>query len=403
MIHDYFILAIRNIRKRRLRSWLTMLGIVISIATIFVLISISIGLQSAVEEQFRMLGADKFFIMPKGQLGAPGTGGAVELNLKDVEVVEKVSGIKSVSYFLVGNAEIEHDKIKRYTMAIGIPMKNDKIFEEVQNYKIDEGRMLKDKDLDKIVVGSQYKYNDFLKKNVKTGDKLNINGKSFEVIGIFQSLGNPGDDRQIYMNIEDARKLFNSPERVDQIFVQIDSGGDMKQIVERVDKKLRSMRGVTEKTKDFEIMTPEELLSSFGTILNILTAFLSGIAAISLLVGGIGIMNTMYTSVLERTKEIGIMKAVGARNKDVLVLFLIEAGLLGLIGGLVGVALGYGAAKLIEAIVTQQLATNLLRAAAPWYLIAGCLAFAFFAGAISGVWPAWRASKIKVVDALRYE
>jgi putative ABC transport system permease protein len=303
----------------------------------------------------------------------------------------------------VGNAEIEHDKIKRYTMAIGIPMKNDKIFEEVQNYKIDEGRMLKDKDLDKIVVGSQYKYNDFLKKNVKTGDKLNINGKSFEVIGIFQSLGNPGDDRQIYMNIEDARKLFNSPERVDQIFVQIDSGGDMKQIVERVDKKLRSMRGVTEKTKDFEIMTPEELLSSFGTILNILTAFLSGIAAISLLVGGIGIMNTMYTSVLERTKEIGIMKAVGARNKDVLVLFLIEAGLLGLIGGLVGVALGYGAAKLIEAIVTQQLATNLLRAAAPWYLIAGCLAFAFFAGAISGVWPAWRASKIKVVDALRYE
>ena len=107
MIKDYFILAIRNLRKRRLRSGLTMLGIIISIATIFVLISISIGLQSAVEEQFRQLGADKFFIIPKGQLGAPGTGGAVELTITDVEAIEKVGGIKSVSYITAANAKIE--------------------------------------------------------------------------------------------------------------------------------------------------------------------------------------------------------------------------------------------------------------------------------------------------------
>jgi len=144
-------------------------------------------------------------------------------------------------------------------------------------------------------------------------------------------------------------------------------------------------------------------LGAFGTILNIITAFLAGIAAISLVVGGIGIMNTMYTSVLERTKEIGVMKAVGAKNSDVLWIFLIESGLIGLVGGLIGVLLGFGAAKLIEFIVVEQLNTNLLRAAAPPILIFGCLAFAFLVGAVSGVWPAWRATKIKIVDALRYE
>jgi putative ABC transport system permease protein len=380
-----------------------MLGIVISIATIFVLISISIGLQSAIEEQFRSLGTDKFFIMPKGQLGAPGTGGAVQLTTEDVKVIEKIIGVKEVSYFIVGNAKIEANGKSRYTMAIGIPLDNMAIFREIGSYKEDEGRMFQKGDKGVVMLGSQYKYNDYLAKPIRAGQKIIINEKEFRVRTILQSVGSPTDDQQIYMSAEDAKELFNSEDRVDEIMAQIDSGADIKEIAAKTERKLKQFRNVNEKTQDFFVLTPEELLSSFGSILNILTAFLSGIAAISLLVGGIGIMNTMYTSVLERTREIGIMKAVGARNKDVLVLFLIEAGLLGLIGGTFGVVFGYGAAKLIEFIATKELATNLLRAAAPFYLVLGCLAFAFLAGAVSGVWPAWRASKIKVVDALRYE
>jgi putative ABC transport system permease protein len=164
-----------------------------------------------------------------------------------------------------------------------------------------------------------------------------------------------------------------------------------------------SFRGVTEKSIDFTILTPEELLKSFDMILNIVTAFLIGVAAISLIVGGIGIANTMYTSVLERTREIGVMKSIGAKNSDVLLIFLIESGLLGLTGGLVGVLLGTLIAKSVEYIAINYLGTTLLAAAIPLSLVLGCLAFAFFAGIIFGGWPAWNASKIRPTDALRYE
>ena len=164
-----------------------------------------------------------------------------------------------------------------------------------------------------------------------------------------------------------------------------------------------NFRKVTDKTKDFSILTPEELLSSFASILSIVTGFLLGVAAISLLVGAIGITNTMYTSVLERTKEIGVMKAVGAKNSDILTIFLIESGLLGLTGGVIGVLLGMGIGKVIEYIAVHQLQTNLLQVVFPVYLIAGCLIFAFLIGAISGTLPAYRASKIRPVVALRYE
>ena len=206
-------------------------------------------------------------------------------------------------------------------------------------------------------------------------------------------MGNSEDDKLVYMNIEDLKTISEIGERVDQIIVQVDKGQDLNNVVEKVDKRLRTSRGLTEKTKDFIVLTPEELLGSFDIILNIITSFLTGIAAISLLVGGIGIMNTMYTSVLERTREIGVMKAVGAKNSDILYIFLIEAGFLGLVGGFFGVLLGYGGAKLIELIAINQLEITIFLAAAPPYLIIGCLLFALISVG-SQVYGLQRASKI---------
>jgi len=403
MIKDYTLLAWRNLRKRKLRSWLTAVGIIISIATIFVLISLSIGLQSAVEEQFRMLGTDKFFVQAKGQLGAPGTGGAVELTLEDVNAIKKVRGVKEVTYFVAGNAKVKHNGQVIYTMAMGLDLKTSGMFLESGNMKAIEGRTLSEGDEKSVEIGYDYKYGKVFDKLVNIGDTLLINEAPFRVRGIMSRVGNPQDDRQIYMPEADARNVFNISKRVDAITVQINQGEDIRKVAELVDKNLENARNVNKKTKDYDIFTPEELLGTFGNILNIITAFLSGIAAISLIVGGIGIMNTMYTSVLERTKEIGIMKAVGAKNSDILIIFLIESGMIGLFGGILGVALGFGSAKLIEYIVVYQLNTTLLHAASPPGLIIGCLLFAFLSGAISGIWPAWRATKIKIVDALRYE
>jgi putative ABC transport system permease protein len=403
MIIDFFLLALKNIQKRRLRSWLTMIGIIVSIATVFTLFSISLGLQGAVSEQFRLLGTDKFFIMPKGQLGAPGTGGAVQLTTLDANIVEKTPGVKQLTYFTAANAEVKANNQVRYYQVFGLPLDKLGLYEETSSIKIDEGRFLKSGDSKKIMIGSDYKYRNIFKKPLHAGDKITINGIDFKVEGILASIGNPSDDQNIIMSLEDVREVGNITDRIDQMVIQVDAGEDVNKVADSVKRKLLIHRGVTEKTIDFTISTPEELLSSFGNILDILTVFLVGIAAISLLVGAIGIANTMYTSVLERTKEIGIMKSIGAQNKDILLLFLFEAGLLGTIGGIFGVCLGFFTSKGIEFIAVQQLGTNLLRAAFPLYLIIGCLLFAFITGAVSGLWPAWRATKIEPVVALRYE
>ena len=283
MIQDYFTLAVRNLRKKKLRSSLTIIGIFISIATIFVLISLSIGLDSAVKEQFRQLGSDKFFIMPRGQAGPPGAGGAVQLTVQEVNVIEKVNGVKAVSYDTIGNAKVEFNDEARYLMIIGIPLESSEVFIETGFYKSDNGRLLKKGDTGKIMIGSRFKetlYN----KPVKIGNKLLINNKEFEVVGILQTIGNSQDDSLIFMSIEDFKDLFNSKDRVDQIIVQIKSGQDINKVADTTRRKLISFRDVTEKTRDFEIQTPEELLRSFGTVLNIITAFLLGVAGISLLV-----------------------------------------------------------------------------------------------------------------------
>ncbi len=401
MLKDYSKLALKNLRKRKLRSWLTITGIVISISVLFVLISLSLGLREAINEQFKILGTDKLFITPKGSAGV-GVG-AVELTMADVDAIEKVSGVKSISYVTLGNAQVEFNHQKKYFLVIGIPLDKMDLYINSANLEMNEGEYLQEGDKKKIMLGYDYKYNFVFEKQIVSGDKIIINGEEFRVEGILGAIGNPSDDKNVYMSMEDFKELFNSGDRVDQIIVQVDDENKMKEISERVDKKLMQFRNVEEKTKDFDISTPEELLKNFDMILNIITAFLVGIASISLFVGGVGIANTMYTSVLERTKEIGTMKAVGAKNKDILFIFLFESGLLGLIGGVIGIILGFVISKTIEFIAVNQLHTTLLKVVFPPYLIVGSLAFAFLIGAISGGIPAFKASKLKPVDALRYE
>jgi len=406
MIQDYFKLAFKNLKQRKTRSILTLLGIFIAILTIFVLMSLSLGLSEFVNEQFEILGTDKFFIQPKGQAGAPGTGGAVQLTVNDVDIIEKVKGVDMVAYAAVGNAKIEFNDKARYYMSIGIPIEDSTMidfFFESSNLDMDDGRFLRQRDKKKVMIGYNYKYKDLFGKPVRTGSKIKLNDVEFEVIGVVDAVGNPQDDQQIYISLEDFKELYNSGDRVDFIYVQIKSGEDLKQVSDRAERELMDFREVDEKTIDFTIQTPEELMATIGTILNILTAFLVGIGAISLLVGGIGIANTMYTSVLERNKEIGTMKAVGARNSDILLIFVIESGILGLLGGAGGLIAGIIIAKIIEYVAAVYIGSNLLRASLNPLLIIGSLAFAFLIGVVSGLAPSYQASKLKPVDTLRYE
>ena len=408
MIQDYFKMAYKNLWVRKTRSLLTILGIFLAILTIFVLVSLSLGLKGFVDEQFEMLGGNKFFIQPKGSVGGIGLpGGAVELTIDDVEIVEKVGGVGGVTYLSLENGKIEFkDDPARYYFVMGMPNEDPKksdLFFEAINLDIDEGRMLKKGDRKKILIGYNYKYRNLFNSPVVSGNKLKINGIEFEVVGVLEAIGNPGDDQQVYIPLDDLKEIFDSGNRVDMIWVETEKGIDLEKVAERTEKKLKQFRDVDDKTIDFTLQTPKEMIAMFNNILNILLAFLIGIGSISILVGGIGIANTMYTSVLERNKEIGTMKAIGAKNSDILLIFVIEAGILGFVGGGLGLFAGIVIAKSVEYISAVLIGSDIIRASMNPYLLVGVLAFAFFIGVISGLTPSYQASKLRPVDALRYE
>ncbi len=402
MIKDFFILTLRNLRKRKARSLLTMLGIFIAIATIFTLISLSLGLESAVEAQFQKLGADKFFIIPKSaNLGQPGALGGETFTEEHVRVVEKGRGVKRVTYFTLESAKVEYKDTTRYFTVIGLPPDRLDLFLESLSFTLDEGRMIKDGETFAVTLGSRFKYDDLYPEAIRAGDTILINDLSFKVRGIASPIGNPQDDSNIFIPLDTLREVFQVPNRIDEMVVQVEEGTDVRLVAEGVEKDLRKYKDQTEKTQDFFITTPEEILNSFKAILNIITYFLAGVAAISLLVGGIGIANTMYTSVLERTKEIGVMKAIGAKNSDILTIFLIESGLLGLIGGIIGAVIGLLISLGISSLANQALGENLFIIEISYSLLFGAIFFAFIVGIISGTIPAYQASKTNVVEAIR--
>jgi putative ABC transport system permease protein len=407
MILDYFKLGFKNIKRRRMRSWLTMLGIFIGIAAVVALISIGQGLQVAVTQQFAQLGKDKIFIQPGAvAMGAPGTSsGTSKLTDHDIKIIQGVSGVNKVGGAILKIDQVKNGDALTYQYITGFSFDTQELIDEAQNYKIATGRNLKPGDKYKAVIGVGLANLKDFKRPLKVGDKIKVGKNQTEVIivGILEKIGNPYDDGTVLLPLETAQEILGIKDQYDTITIQIKEGEDVNKVAEEIKTRLRKDRGLKEGEEDFRVQTSEQLLDSFNSIFGIIQAVFIGIAAISLVVGGIGIMNTMYTAVLERTREIGIMKAVGARNSNILTLFLIESGVLGLIGGIIGVVLGVLLGVGASFFAGQALGTNLLKAYFPWYLIVGALVFSFAVGCASGALPALQASKLKPVDALRYE
>ncbi|MBI5229238.1 ABC transporter permease [Candidatus Micrarchaeota archaeon] len=406
MFFDYLRLAVINLTHRKLRSILTMIGIFIGIAAVVALISLGQGLQNAITAQFQQLGTNKIIIMSSaGSITSPVAGSIVAhpLTKHDLDVVRRTRGVDNAGGVLVKSGEVKSKDEGKNTFIYGYPLdESKKLFEENIGLSLKEGRKIKAGDRYGVLVG-RYIADGFFKHKVRVGESIEILGKSFEIVGIMNSQGNRMDDSAIYLNIETVRELFNDPEIISMIIVQVQLGSKPSEVAERIEKKMRTDRNLEKGQEDFAVQTTEQLLSSFNTIFSIVQALIIGIAAISLLVGGIGIMNTMYTSVLERTKEIGIMKAIGARNRDILFIFLIESGLLGLVGGAIGAGIGVGIGMAVSYGAEKALGSSLLVAAFPPELIIGALAFSFLIGTLSGVLPARQAAKLRPVEALRYE
>jgi len=265
-----------------------------------------------------------------------------------------------------------------------------------------QGRMLQSGDFGKVIIGSSLAdggKNGF-DEDIVPGKTILVQDKKFKVIGVLKKMGSFTIDGIVFMYDDDLNGLMNYGDDVDIIVVKVKDKDLMDKAVEEISKLLRERRGVKVGEEDFEISTPESMLETVNSILGGVQAFIIIIASISILVGAIGIVNTMTTSVLERRKEIGIMKAIGAKNSQVFMQFFFESGMLGLMGGLVGVVLG----TLIGVIGVMGINSFLgaeLSPAIDFVLIGGTLIGSFVIGAVAGIVPAMNAAKQNPVEALR--
>jgi len=404
MIKNYFSLAMSDLRHRGLRSWLTLLGIFIGIAAVVSLITLGSGLERAITGQFGGLSLDVLTIQNKQTGFAPPGSAVVEkLNNNDLKIIEEVSGVRNTITRLIRVTSVEYNKVSRFVYVGDLPQDEEDadVVYDVIDARIGEGRLLRNDDKSKIMLGSEIAKENVFEKKIRVGSKLRINGRNFEVIGILEPASTFAVNGAILMPNRDMKETLGIGDEYDLIVAKVHEEDNIEKVASEIEKKMRKDRNEKFGEESFSVETPLQALESVSTILDIVNIIVVGIGAISLFVGGIGIANTMFTSVLERTKDIGVMKAVGAKNKDIMMIFLIEAGLFGLIGGVVGAVIGIGAALGVSAMANRALGVELLAAEISYPLLIGAVVFSFFIGVLSGITPARRASRLNVVEALR--
>lgn len=410
-----FQLALNILIHSKLRSWLTIIGIIIGIGAVVSIVSISQGAQQQLESQLGSLGADILTVTP-GMSRAKNFGGgfagggrpedlqgttssSTEKNLtqKDILTIRTVENVNVVMGTISGRQDATYLSKTASVSIVGVdPL----YWKEITTEELSSGRLLSSGDSTSIVIGENLATTTF--EGIPLNSKLTIEGKSFTIIGILES------GSTIYMPISIARTTLEDvgTDEFHSISIKIQDVEKSNETVNEITSKLLLSRGILDsKNQDFTISNPSAMQETMQETMSTMALFLGAIAAISLLVGGIGIANTMFTSVLEKTKEIGIMKSIGAKNKDILSIFLINSGLIGLVGGIGGIILGIIGSAYVGSFLSSEggMMRGLSNTSITSSLLFGALFFSVAIGIIAGIIPAYRASRLNPVDALRYQ
>jgi putative ABC transport system permease protein len=401
---DYFFLALNSLKRRKLRSWLTMIGIFIGIAAVVSLISLGQGLQNAITSQFDVLSVDRLTVSnAETGFGPPGSTAVEKLNENDLKIINSVQGIEQSVPRLLRISKVEFNNVANFEYITNIPEDSEemKLTYDTINVDLMEGKLLESGDSGKVFLGNDFASEGLFDKKINVGKSIVIQGKEFEVVGILEKSSTFTVNSVVFMLEQDMRDIFDIDDEIDFIVVKVRNPDDIEKVAEEIEKEIRQDRGLKVGEEDFSVETPSQALESVNTILNVVNIVVSGIAGISLVVGGIGIMNTMYTSVLERKKEIGTMKSIGARNSDITLIFLIESGLLGLVGGVIGAVLGVVLSFAVSFGANAAFNNQILSFNCPLSLFFGAIGFSFLIGLFSGLLPSFQASRLKPVEALR--
>ncbi len=397
--------AFRGLKSNKLRSALTMLGIIIGVGAVIVMVAIGQGAKASVTNQIQGLGSNLIMVSPgRSNTGGVrgGAGSMSNISMDDVSAIQtNADAVQAVAPVANTQAQVVLGSQNTATQIIGTTPS----YAQVRNQPVAMGRFISDKDLKdnaKVAVVGTTVVQDLMgsaNANI-VGQIIKINRVPFQVIGVLQSKGSSGannNDDQIIVPLTTAQTRLIGNKSVRTVYVEAKSSDQMNTAYVEIEQILRHRHKLTSSAADdFSITSQTDILSTAEGVTQSLTLLLSGIAAISLLVGGIGIMNIMLVSVTERTREIGIRKAIGAKRRTIMFQFLIEAVVLSALGGLLGILFGFGGSSLLNrfAGMTSQMSASSV-----------VMAFIFSAaiGIIFGVFPAQKASKLDPIEALRYE
>jgi putative ABC transport system permease protein len=400
---NYFILAYRNLKKKGLRSYLTLLGICIGILAVVSLITLGNGLKMAVGSQFGISSTELISVQASGgSMGPPGYDTIVPLTTRDLDEIKKLSSVKSAIGRILESGKLEFNDKVVFGYAANVPDGEDRnfLYEELEAKAV-AGRLLEDGETGKVFLGYNFYVDKVgLGKQVIPGNTVLIQDKEFEVIGILEKKGSFILDNVVFMNDDDIKSLFETGDELSLIAALPTDKEDVERTKEDIERLLRRLRNVDVGSEDFTVSTPEASLAQVNGILNAIQIFVIIIASISIFIGAIGIINTMSTSVLERKKEIGIMKAIGATNHQIFMQFFVESGILGLIGGGIGVILGVTLGYFGIVGINNFIGTD-MQPKINFILIFFALSGSFIIGAIAGILPAMKAAKQNPVEALR--
>lgn len=389
------------LNENKLRSALTMLGMIIGVSAVILLVSVGTGAKRYITSEFESLGTNIVIIQPgktdkKNSMGPPVSSSKGKLTLQDVDaIIKRANSVSAVSGVMFGAGTIKNDFS---TLNINILGASDQ-FIKIFNMSIADGNYISKDEEDagrRVVVLGHNVYKGLFGNDNPLGKLVKINDSEHRVIGVIKESGDKlgfNVDEIVFIPTKSALRLFNT-ENLFGIRASGRSRGGLDDTVKEITEILKERRDGEE---DFTMVTQVTMLESMNTILNMLTYALGAIAFISMLVGGIGIMNIMLVSVTERTREIGIRRAVGARQSDILKQFLIEAVVISLSSGLIGIFISIFITFTLYAFFPS------FDMRPPFWIIPPAFFMSLFTGVIFGVWPARKASRIQTIDALRYE
>ncbi|HEQ78057.1 MAG TPA: ABC transporter permease [Euryarchaeota archaeon] len=393
-MYDYFLLSVKTLSHRKARTVLTLMGVIIGIMAVVSMISVGSGMKATLKEQLQSLGSDKIIITPKFSYGTK----AGQLNDDDSRAIGKLPGVAFVSPIFSVSTSIEFGGQEKNIIIFGMdPGKAENTFGNTGGYSLLQGRWLSKGDQQKVVIGYGI-HNDLFSRKVNVGNTIKIRGKTFEVVGIFQKTGDRTKDYTLYTNIDQLRELVGAKNSLTMIIAKAQKGVNVEDVRIRIENLIKNRK---ESSKNYFVATQKEIFEKASVVFKIVQVVFGGLAAVSLIVGAIGISNTMIMNVTERVREIGIIKAIGASDSQVMKIFMADALVVGFTGGIIGIALGYATSIVINMAASVYLGNDVLKTTVSPSLAAFALIFAVVIGAIAGLYPAYRASKLNPVDSLR--